>query len=181
VWKGLKQADVFHAACHGIASSASPLDSALLLAGDQPLRAGDLLERRFPSVSLAVLSACESGMIGEALPDEVIGLPVALLQAGARTVVASQWAVPDLATAALIVRFYERWRSRASAAEALRDAQVWLRDVTNADLELRYPRTFAPPEAERAARDIWRRGRPYQDPYYWAGFTVVGNGLRRRR
>jgi CHAT domain-containing protein len=103
VWEALPGAAVFHAACHGVASPAEPLETALLLADDRPLRVRDLLDRRLDNVGLAVLSACETAIVGEALPDEVIGLPVALLQAGVRAVVASMWAVPDTATAALVL------------------------------------------------------------------------------
>jgi len=64
---------------------------------------------RLARTQLVTLSACETGLVefGRGLADEYIGLPGILLQAGARAVVASLWAVDDLATALLMGRFYE--------------------------------------------------------------------------
>ncbi|MCU7729931.1 CHAT domain-containing protein [Actinoplanes sp. KI2] len=130
-WKA-PQADVLHLACHGFAELGSPLDSGLLLAG------GRVTLRRLMElplrVRLAVLSACETAMPGTDLPDEVVALPTGLLQAGVAGVVASQWAVPDRATAMLMAEFYGRWWwDRLAPAAALRAAQRWLRDTTNAE------------------------------------------------
>jgi len=47
------------------------------------------------NVRLAVLSACETGLVGIDLPDEALALPTGLLQAGVASIVASQWIVPD--------------------------------------------------------------------------------------
>jgi hypothetical protein len=125
-------ADVLHLACHGFARLDSPLDSGLLLAGGQ-VTLRRLLTLRL-RVRLAVLSACETAMPGTELPDEVVALPTGLLQAGVAGVVASQWAVPDRATAMLMAEFYRRWWwERMAPPIALATAQVWLRDTTNAE------------------------------------------------
>jgi CHAT domain len=127
-WEAVK-ADVLHLACHGFAVLDRPLGSGLVLAGGQvtleqlmgwPLR-----------VRLAVLSACETAQPGTDLPDEVVALPTGLLQAGVAGIVASQWSVPDRATAMLMAEFYRCWRQDGLApAAALRAAQRWLRDTT---------------------------------------------------
>ena len=56
----------------------------------------------------------------------MLGLQRAFQVAGARSVVASQWRVPDEATRALMREFYKRlWgKDLVSKAEALRQAQV---------------------------------------------------------
>ena len=109
---------------------AGPL-SALLLA-DGLLRLRELLDLRLPAARLVVLSACETAVAGTDLPDEVVSLAVGLVQAGAAGVVASAWAVPGLATALLMARFYANWAAGpATPAEALREAQQWIRDTTN--------------------------------------------------
>ncbi|MGI9002904.1 MAG: CHAT domain-containing protein [Pseudonocardia sp.] len=122
--------DVLLLACHGRADLAEPLRSGLLLAG-RPVTLREIMEMQL-RVRLAVLSACETALPGTDLPDEVIGLPTGLLQAGVAGVIASLWAVPDRATAMLVVEFARRWRRDPSdPAEALRATQCWMRDATN--------------------------------------------------
>lgn len=128
----LASAEVLHFACHGFADLVSPLDSHLVLAGGARLTLRDLLALKVDA-RLAVLSACETAMPGTELPDEVLGLPTGLLQAGAAGVVASGWAVHDLSTAMTMTDFYRRWLDGDEPAEALRQAQRWIRDSTNED------------------------------------------------
>jgi hypothetical protein len=133
--------EVLHLVCHGRADLDQPLRSGLLLAG-RPVDLEQLMAMQL-RVRLAVLSACETALPGTELPDEVIGLPTGLLQAGVAGIIASQWAVPDRATAMLITEFARRWRCGATEpVDALRGAQQWMRDTTN-----------------REKIDHWRRAR----------------------
>lgn len=129
--RAAEQADVLHLACHGFADLERPLESGVLLAGNRLVSLRDLMGWRL-RIRLAILSACETALLGTGLPDEVISLPVGMLQAGVAGVVASQWAVPDRATAMLMTEFYRCWRQQQMApSDALREAQRWLRDSTN--------------------------------------------------
>jgi CHAT domain-containing protein len=149
-------ADVLHLACHGFADLAEPLESGLRLAGDRAITLRDLMAMEL-RVRLAVLSACETSLPGTELPDEVVALPTGLLQAGVAGVVASMWAVPDRATAMLMTDFYRRWRwQKKTPADALRDAQCWLRDTTN--------------EEKRA---VWREGEDEGEDERWLPPTVA--------
>jgi hypothetical protein len=128
-------ATVLHLACHGFADLAAPLDSYLLLAGNRRLSLRDLKKKEMMWARLAVLSACETALPGTDLPDEVIGLPTGLLEAGVAGVIASQWSVPDYPTAMLMTEFALRWQGEGEApspAAALAGAQQWLRDSTTA-------------------------------------------------
>jgi CHAT domain-containing protein len=78
--------------------------------------------------SLVTLSACESGRNEVFGGDELIGLARAFLGVGASTLVVSLWLVQDEATAALMGKYYERLRDGASPAEALRTAQLEIKD-----------------------------------------------------
>ena len=133
----LPQAEVVHFSCHGSNNWQSPLESGLLMADDETgkhvlLTVRDLLESGQASGRLATLSACETGIVGTKLPDEVVALPSALLQAGFSGVAASLWSVADISTAMLMEHFYHCWREdKLSPAQALRAAQRWLRDTTN--------------------------------------------------
>ena len=140
--------DVYHFACHGSNVWAAPLESHLGLYG-YSLTVRDLLEQRGTRARLAFLSACETGLVGATLPDEVVGLASGFLQAGAAGVVSTLWAVNDLSTARLAGRFYRHWKEDGmTSPDALAAAQRWLRD-----------------EADN--------GR-WSHPYYWAGFTLTG-------
>lgn len=87
---------------------------------------------------LAILSACRSGLAEyQNTPDEALGFPAVLLQAGIPAVVSTLWPVADLSSALLTGRFYETHLAEGQpAAEALRSAQRWLRDATAAELGL---------------------------------------------
>ncbi len=122
-----------HFACHGLADLADPDRSGLLLANGERLMVRDLLvpaEMRFERLRLAVLSACQTGLPGMDLPDEVVGLPAGWLQAGAAGVVASLWPVSDAATVALMTKFYElHLLDGLEPGQALWLAQRWLRGL----------------------------------------------------
>jgi hypothetical protein len=115
--------DVLHLACHGRFRADNPAFSAIELA-DGPLALHDA--RRLPLAGAApvvVLSACETGLSRIAPGDELLGLVRGFLAAGARTVVASAWAVDDAATAGLMGRFHAALASGQRPAAALRAAQ----------------------------------------------------------
>jgi CHAT domain-containing protein len=77
-------------------------------------------------MSLAVLSACDTGLGEQSGGEAVYGLVRAFHIAGTRNVAASLWKVDDEATAALMVLFYRHlWgKTPVNPAEALRRAQV---------------------------------------------------------
>lgn len=123
-----------------------------------------------------VLAACESGVAGSRVPDEVVGLPVALFEAGAATVVGAQWAVGEDATLVILSGFYERCRDGLAAGEALRRAQIWARDATNGQIAARFPDipTLGGASVPARARPLWAAARRYRHPADWAAFTCVG-------
>ncbi|MGD9525355.1 MAG: CHAT domain-containing protein [Pseudonocardia sp.] len=172
------RADVLHLACHGRADLDEPLNSHLLLVG-RPVVLRELMEMPL-AVRLAVLSACETALPGTELPDEVIGLPTGLLQAGVAGVVASLWAVPDRATAMLMTEFARRWAGgAASPAAALRGAQRWLRDSTNAEKRDHWQADpNLPPAVAAAFGEAVVFGeddhRDHADLPAWAAFTHLG-------
>jgi CHAT domain-containing protein len=86
----LPETSIVHFACHGQQDTQSPLKSALLLQDGQ-LHVSQIMQQSMPNASLAFLSACETAMGDENLPDEVIHLASTLLFAGFRGVVATMW------------------------------------------------------------------------------------------
>jgi hypothetical protein len=180
-WKAA-EADVLHLACHGFAVLDRPLDSGLVLAGGQVT-----LEQMMAwplQVRLAVLSACETAQPGTELPDEVVALPTGLLQAGVAGIVASQWSVPDRATAMLMTEFYRCWRwEQMAPAAALRAAQRWLRDTTTDEKRAHFATALSrhdgwlPSEVARkflGALDFELDGLGHADIHHWGAFAHVG-------
>jgi len=125
---------------------------------------------------LVVLSACETATLGTQLPDEVVGLPAGFLQAGVGACIGSLWAVPTVATAALMSLFYRVWAQEAvTAAEALRRAQCRLRDATNDELTQLVPTIVSPPAGlGTLGRQVWSGARQFRPMVSWAGFLYVG-------
>jgi CHAT domain-containing protein len=148
--KVLPKYDVYHFACHGSNNWLSPLESALAMYGGRYLTVAHLLKLEGQiQAQLAFLSACETGLIGTELPDEVMGLATGFMQAGTARVISSLWRVDDESTAVLAAQFYENWKEKGmSPLEALVAAQQSVRD--------------------EAGSDRWAH------PYYWAAFTLMG-------
>ena len=104
---------------------------------------------------------CDMVAGGEGL----LGLQRTFQVAGARTVVASLWPVPDAATRDLMERFYENhWKRDLSVLESLREAQLWM-------LRERPQRGFGPaedpPEVSPEPRGL--------SPKYWGAFVLSGD------
>jgi CHAT domain-containing protein/tetratricopeptide (TPR) repeat protein len=145
---------LIHLATHAVLDDERPETSGIVLSAfdDQGrsregyLYAFEIAELHL-SADLVVLSACSTGLGHEIRGEGLVGLTQSFLEAGADRVLVSLWNVDDAATAELMGHFYRGLlRDRLSPAEALRHAQERL-----------------------------RRGKTWNDPYYWASFSLVGN------
>ncbi|MFW2333089.1 CHAT domain-containing protein [Ilumatobacter sp.] len=115
--------DVVHVASHGIFRDDSPEFSAIRLA-DRWVTAAEISRLRLDG-QLVVLSACDTGRRHSSGPlRDVVGLPRALLAAGARGVIASRWPADDAATTALMSVLHHGLARGETDAEALRHAQL---------------------------------------------------------
>lgn len=185
----LEHAQVAHFACHGFANLVAPDQSGLLFAHSQWLTVADLLSLSRSRSRLAVLSACETGLVGINLPDEAISLPSSFLYAGFAGAVGSLWPVNDVATAMLMERFYRLWyQDGLPPAEALRQAQIWLRDTTVAEKRAYYnslataqPSTNGDSSRQSVAAQeflkmliLYKNEYRHDHPYYWGAFQYFG-------
>ena len=76
---------------------------------------------------LVVLSCCHSGR-GEIKSEGVVGIARAFLAAGARSVLASLWAISDQATLEFMKSFYQHLGDGKTASVALHQAMKYLRE-----------------------------------------------------
>ncbi len=113
-------------------SNVSGRSSGLALAGANRdatgiLYAAQLRQADLTGTELAVLSACDTS-VGAVRPGEgVDSLRQALEIAGARSMVTSLWAVPDLETRTMMSDFYDALATGAAKPAALRSAKLRIR------------------------------------------------------
>ena len=101
---------------------------------DGILTAYEIAQMDLSNTNLVVLSACETAL-GDLQGNEgVIGLQRAFKMAGVKQLIVSLWRVPDKETAELMKMFYRNWLSGQSTREALRSAQLKMKE--------RYPPYF---------------------------------------
>jgi len=177
-----------HLACHGRNDIAEPGGSFLLLASGDRLTVPDLVDGIPLRARVATASACQSALFdASVVPDEHVGLAAGLLQAGAACAVVSLWPVSDEATALLMVRFYEFLDARSGGQQphtqlpqaALRQARLWLRDLTEANRNAYLAERPVLAAALRArglpaaATRGSRRG-PYDAIEHWGAFVAYG-------
>ncbi len=93
-------------------------------AEDGILTAEDVSGLDLLATELVVLSACETGLGEVQVGEGVFGLRRAFMLAGAKTLVMSLWKVPDKQTQELMSDFYRRILAGEARADALRQAQL---------------------------------------------------------
>jgi len=135
----------FAGADRALAGNPSPpgLDNGILTA----LEAGNL---DLTGTQLIVLSACNTGQGDVRNGEGVFGLRRALQEAGAQSILMTLWSVPDKETLDLMQRFYSKWLVGVEVHQALKEAQLEVREQVKADHD---------------GKDL---------PYYWGAFVLVG-------
>ncbi len=137
----------------------SPADSlrvARAFRSDPYIRAWQIARLRL-AARLTVLSGCETAGGRVTTGEGTLGLTAAFLSAGVPVVVSSLWPVDDRVTRLMMRSFYRHLAAGDPVATALRRSQL---------------------EISRSSE--------YSHPYFWAGFTAVGEGsmgisIERRR
>jgi CHAT domain-containing protein len=88
------------------------------------------------------------------------------------------WAVNDLSKALLMIEFYQNTQQGLSVHLALNKAQKWLRSATKEELLAWIEsQPFSLNQKEELSDMIHEKGdipQPFQAPYYWAAFCVIG-------
>jgi CHAT domain-containing protein len=173
-----------HFSCHAYANADNALESGLLLSHDRFLTVRQLLNVSLSGTRLAFLSACETNIPSPDIPDEMLSISAALLQAGVAGVIASLWPVTEVSTLILSAKFYQLWQQESvEPARALRESQQWIRDTTNAQKrqfveECLQKSPGLPSESMKIlSRSMLLsdpNGRDFSHPYFWAPFVYAG-------
>jgi CHAT domain-containing protein len=149
-----------HFATHGLLDDSNPMYSHIVLGRtevdkdeDGLLEAWEIMDLSL-NADIVVLSACDTarGQIGAG--EGVVGMSWAFFAAGCPTTVVSQWKVDSASTAQLMIEFHRQLVSRAPVQRPNRNK----------------------PDALRKAMLTLMKNPRFKDPYYWAGFVVVGAG-----
>ena len=193
--EGLQNPYIAHFACHGSFNFTNPRKSALILAGAKSatdnvnsddikdLTLEEIFNLSLSKCSLVTLSACETGLTDiRDSTDEYIGLPSGFFYTGATSIISTLWAVKDVSTAILMIRFYELFLSeiRPPVAIALRESQLWLRSLTVKALrEWVEGSKLLSSKHKEVIKKTYKRGykqdyQPYKKPLYWAAFCATG-------
>src|SRR5262249_5497368 len=116
-----------HFATHALVDEATAARTALALApggGESGfVSPGELAALRLDA-DLVVLSACRTGRGVVVEGEGIQGLTAPLLQAGARSVVATSWRIGDQATVAFVQSFYGALAAGLPVGDALRAAKL---------------------------------------------------------
>jgi len=123
-----------------------------------------------PPIELLVLSACKTA-VGD--PEAELGFAGMAVQAGVKTALGSLWYVNDEGTMGLMTTFYGQLQEAPIKAEALRRAQV---AMLKGEVRLEAGQLVTPDGQFPLPPELVQLGdRQLTHPFYWSGFTMIGN------
>jgi len=149
----------------------SPLSHSFIQFGDGVVGLDDIktLGLDDPLVELLVLSACKTASGNK---DAELGFAGIARLTGVKSVLGSLWKINDIGNLGLMTEFYTQLKTAPTKAEALRQAQVAMLKgnvkFENGDLVGEQYRISLPEELNVDNRTL-------SHPYYWSGFTMIGN------
>jgi CHAT domain-containing protein/Tfp pilus assembly protein PilF len=138
--------NVLHLSVHAKVNRKVPRFSRLYLSGQDSLSVADVYDLDLRNASLVVLSACETGVGQLNASDDITSLNRAFIYAGSPSVLASLTTVRDNSTSLLMAAFYDGLAKGLTKAEALQAAQADIRNLQG-----------------------------FENPYFWAYFTLTGD------
>ncbi len=142
----IHQSDILHLATHAKIDLDEPEYSHILMS-DDPIYAFEI-QSDPTAAKMITLSACDTHVGRQIKGEGNLSLARSYIQAGAKSVIASLWAVNDESTARIMTQFYKHLRRGLSKDRALLAAKKDYLDWADPD---------------------------YQHPYYWAGFIAIGD------
>ena len=194
VERAIQDRDIIHLLAHGRSGARNAAYAAsLALSAPSSMKEEDYgfltLERlvkgwrgKLRACDLVVLAACET-QVSVPIGTNQFALPWGFLSAGCPSVIATLWSVDAEATNLLLSRFYENFlgahadersvrgvrlapATAAKKATALAEAREWLRVGAKP--------SGGNVQALGRERPVQTKPSSFSDPYYWAGFVLVG-------
>ncbi|MGE3951496.1 MAG: CHAT domain-containing protein [Pyrinomonadaceae bacterium] len=148
--KRAESSDILHFSMHAQLDSDNPLSSFLAFQQNASesgrLTVADLLSVRMKPNSLAFLASCDTSKVFNG--EGVVSIPWALLGSGSSSVISSQWEANDKSTQKFSFLFYQELMKGVSTSTAIQAA---------------------------AFQMIQDKASGFHEPYYWGGFTLVGD------
>ncbi|MBW4682629.1 MAG: tetratricopeptide repeat protein [Microcoleus vaginatus WJT46-NPBG5] len=178
---------VLHSSHHASSQLNNSLESKLHLF-DGDINLGRVFTWRFSHLAEVFLSCCETNLSLTQITDDPLSIASGFLCAGARNVVSTLWSVEDLATALFCILYYKEKQNK-SRSEAIRQAQIKLRNLTGDELDANYKHLLEAyfnrqqwgenqteiVKHQRLRLDwLCRQPLPFVSPYYWSGFVSQG-------
>jgi CHAT domain-containing protein/tetratricopeptide (TPR) repeat protein len=172
-----------HFSGHAYHDANQPSDSYLTLDDGQKFVCTDFQQVNLGNYDLISLSACETGITCSMIEQDYVGLVSACLSRGTSYVLSTLWPIADLPSSLFMLFFYDQIQQGTAPPIALRQTAQWLRQLTPADIAEYYGDLAQrlPIGSIRArVESLQRRGiqsdldLPFQDPQYWAAFTLSG-------
>ena len=163
------QAKMLHLATHA-EFNAGDSGSSYLQFWDKRLTLDDISQLGWNELELLILSACQTAISS---PEAELGFAGLAAATGVESTIGTLWAVSDVGTLGMMAEFYGQLNQESLRFEALRQAQLAMSSGETAianqrlltgrgDIEL--PQDWQLPEQA-----------DFSHPFYWAGFTLVGN------
>lgn len=201
----VQKIQVLHSCHHAQSRLDNPLESQLKLA-DGSITLGQLMTPgwRLPNLSDVFLSCCETNLGDPSITDDILTLSTGFLCAGARSVVSTLWSVDDLPTALFSTFYYQQRQQGYSRPEALRQAQIKLRELKKGELKELFKQVETKRKQAKSKRNQYPPGSveylegdrdyrkyagvtiqidkvktsqeefPFSHPKFWAAFTCQG-------
>lgn len=186
--EGARKYNVIHFATHFHLGSL-PENSFLLLGNNEILtleEVNDSTDLELTGIELVTLSACNTGFGGitgiSTDGNKAVDSLAAFIESrGAKSVIATLWAVEDESTALLMSEFYRlrKENPEMTKAEAIQSAQKKMmagelkpKDGKQGD---RSGVAVKDPNAPEAPKFAFDENKPYAHPLFWSPFVLIGN------
>ncbi|MBT9314310.1 CHAT domain-containing protein [Leptothoe spongobia] len=164
-----QQYDLLHLATHA-EFNAGNLEQSFIQFWDSPLTFNRMRDLSWSELELLILSACGTALSS---PEAELGFTGLAAGAGIETAMGSLWNVSDIGTLALMAEFYSQLPATPLRFHTLQKAQLSLiqgnthikNNILNTSQSaIELPTDWSLPSTAK-----------FTHPFYWSGFTMVGN------